>query len=177
MSRDAWKRWWLALWLPLLLAAATRSFGRTIGIEEPEPAPPLAGSLQPYSAGPDWRFLLLACAASLLAGWRVVRGRAGSWLAVLLAGFLVGLTAHVLAPLAVATFKLASGTLVPESWKGLPDYEVLRLQVFRDECEVSLVGMAWLLLNYVPLALLGGWLAGRADVVSDGSARPRERPA
>jgi len=162
------------MWLPLVLAVVARSMGRTIGIEEPGPTTPLAGSLQAWSTGPQWGLLLLACAAALLAGWRVVRSRAGNWLAVLLAGVLVGFTVHVLTTLAVATFKLACGTLVPESWQGFPGYDELKFQVFRDECEVSLVGMAWLLLNYVPLALLGGWLATRVHAASDGVARLRE---
>lgn len=162
------------MWLPLVLAVVARSMGSTIGIEEPEPTTPLAGSLQAYSAGPQWGLLLLAYAAAFLAGWRVVRGRAGSWLAAAIAGVLVGTTVHVLLPLAVAAIRLASGTLVPEGWRGLAGYEEVQLQVFRDECEVSLIGAAVLLPVYAFLALLGGWLAARVHAPSDGAARPRE---
>lgn len=151
------KRWWRAMAWPLVLAALSLSVQSPVGLEGP---PTLSFGLErTHFPQRSYAFLLLVFALACAAGWRVVRRGAGGRMAASVAGVAVAVMAFSLSRLAVATFRLATGTLVADSLQ--PFGADLQLEVYRDNCEMSLHEAAIGGPIGALFGLLGGSIAGR----------------
>lgn len=155
------KRWWIAMAWPLVLAVLAHLAFPPVGARAPDRISvlPDGTQVQHWNAASTWAFAMVA-AVALLAGWRVLRQGAGGRLAAAVAGALVGLVTLGLVPCALGAIALARGTLIPPELR--PGLQGLPLAVFRDLCEISLLGAVIVVPVYALFGFLGGWLATRS---------------